>query len=97
MADDFQVGDVVVCVDDGPIICPHDPIVIHDGSLAAKRRSVGRIIAIQPGFGGVCMCNVVLTDGGAGVEARFRKLPKADDRFAEQMRALKPHREKVPA
>jgi hypothetical protein len=97
MSDDFQIGDVVVCVAGGPIVCPHDPLVVHDGSLAPKHRSVGRIVGIDPGFGGVCMCTVIHTDAGPGVAIRFRKLPKADDRFAEQMRALKPHREQVPA
>lgn len=97
MADEFAVGDVVVCVNDGPLVCPHDSLVVHDGSLAAKKRTVGRIVAIEPGHTFICLCRVIHTDVGAGVEARFRKLPKADDRFAEQMRALKPHREKVPA
>jgi len=97
MADDFQVGDVVVCVDDGPIVCPHDPLIVHDGTLAAKRRSVGRIFEIEPGLDWVCACRVVHTEVGAGVAIRFRRLPKADGRFAEQMRALKPHRVREPA
>lgn len=98
MSDEFQVGDVVVCVDDGPLVCPHDPLVIHDGTLAAKLRSVGRIETIEAGHPDICcLCDLIYTDAGIGVAARFRKLPKADDRFAEQMRAQKPHREHVPA
>lgn len=101
MADDFQVGDVVVCVNADMIDCPHDPEVLHAGFEAPARGAIGRVRAIAPAPAPEgerwCGCTAIFTDDGAGIIARFRKLPKADDRFAEQMRALKPHRVREPA
>jgi hypothetical protein len=94
MGDDFQAGDVVVAVS-------HDICPLHADRADDAPEMIGRIYRISatvPATLDGCI-------GGARLEGRpdlrcvgtLRKLPKADDRFAEQMRALKPHRVREPA
>lgn len=87
MADDFQSGDVVVCVK-------------SDGRYL-RDRAVYRLTAVfSYGFDvGVQVDGLDCARlGFDGIYAwRFRKLPKADDSFAEQMRKLKPTHDRVPA
>lgn len=92
---DFKVGDVVVCVDGSP--CRRAPYV--GAPFSFKEGQIGRISRIH------------MTDIGLGLEfpghpgkmgvglheSRFRHLPKSDEQFTEQMRALKPRKESIHA
>lgn len=91
MADDFQAGDVVVRVIRGP------RNIIPVGTIC-------RVIAVRIGhYEGSPSLALILAGwahgpGTVGWEHRFfKKLPKADEQFAADMRACRPHRNRVPA
>jgi hypothetical protein len=88
---DYDVGDVVVCVDAGVIKCKSGWRHIGSG---IKKGDIIRVDAIAPSrrMGLTCpTCLAVRSNSGElGVAARFRKLPKTTDEFTDQMRRLKP-------
>jgi hypothetical protein len=95
MADDFKAGEAVICIDAAPDAKDPRADLLTEGR-AYRVNTVGRTKDGELRLAFLCFPS----SGGRGwafCTHRFRKLPKADDRFAEQMRALKPHREKVPA
>lgn len=94
---DFQVGDVVVCVDDGPCGCGcGDLMNFSIGQMDRIDRIWVRSSGVyfdSPHFG-----TPSPNHPARGVAARrFRKLPKADDSFIQQILACKPHHNQVPA
>lgn len=95
MADEFQPGDVVVCVD------PDTPAAIGwRGPSQLRLGASYRVATVFVDSWGLC-CTVrgVVADtvNGGFLCRRFRKLPKADDSFIEQMRKLKRAHDRVPA
>jgi|GEM_PF-2910936 len=97
----FEIGEVVVCVDNGPGINPASvyidglptPLVLGrfykiTGFVVAPDKSLGVLIDNMP---------PERTIGGpVGWQAtRFRKLPRADAEFTAQMRACKPQHQPV--
>lgn len=87
---DYDVGDVVVCVDDSGGL--FDLPVVRFGQI----ERVSQIVECEGGGLGVELIGKTHPDWAYGAE-RFRKLPKADDTFTEQMRALRPHKVEEPA
>lgn len=94
---DYDVGDVVVCVESTnlPASNPLPPM---------RRGEIGRVAWIGESYDRVAKrddLGVALegrNDGLWAYHARcFRKLPRADDTFTEQMRALRPHKVEEPA
>lgn len=94
MADDFRVGDVVVC------------IAIPQGSIKGEwEPKIGGIYKVYDLY--LCPTDDSLLialeqdperDGPGAFEANaFRKLPPASDEFTLQMRACKPHKAPVNA
>jgi len=97
---DFQVGDVVVCVDDSParsIDVRGMPWPMRMGSTwrvigLVRSKSTGEILLLLKNS------PPHLAPWKRGwVKDRFRKLPRADVQFARDMRACKPHRVGDPA
>jgi len=102
MSGEFKPGDVVVCVNDAPCRCCNTAWPVRVGSLhrvAAVGRGFNRPMRLwadalhlvgwpdmprHPAFHGVNA-------------ARFRHLPKADEQFTAEMRAIRPVREEEPA
>ncbi len=93
MAEDFQVGDVVVCVNDSPCTATGEPKPVP---CPWKRGEIGRVVSIS-----ACRYGLELAPQKHRLlyiaAYRFRKLPKADEQFTERMRKCKPHRNQVPA
>lgn len=87
------VGDVVVCVDDGPIVCARG--VRHTGASAPKRGSVVRVESIRP-FG-PCGCPSIYSGSTTGLIHRFRKIKKAEDEFTALVRRCQPIKREVQA
>lgn len=95
MSDDFQVGDVVVCISDdyerasGP------------ESWWPKRGQIYRVAGLDHCLNGLFLEFAEDPDFGdtelGWAATDFRKLPKADEQFTEQMRAIRPHTKRVPA
>lgn len=92
---DFQVGDVVVCVDAGPAFGPLSGWI--KVPLAVGRYYTVIHIASEVDYEGEYGVQVA----GIGVEElpdfhpcfqarRFRKIDAADEQFTQQMRSLKP-------
>lgn len=97
---DFQVGDVVCCIDDSEddrhTLQPPFPEFIKRGRLY---RAVA-LTMTSPGVQGVRLQgdpNNVPFPHGSWARDRFRKLPKADEQFTQSIRACKPHHNRVPA
>lgn len=91
MSEEFNVGDVVVCVDKSLIKCR---IANHTGEWAPKLGAVLRITSIAVDD---CGCSVLHGSNGVGVFARFKKLPKATDEFTRQILACRPNKSRQPA
>lgn len=98
---DYDVGDVVICVDasDGDACPPLDTITpIKAGSAyrvtGMVKTAYGPATLIEGEKPHRCAC----CDGQSGWRPdRFRKLPKADDEFTEYMRRMKPANKRVDA
>lgn len=95
MSDDFQVGDVVVCINAKP-----DSFDPKAGLL--KERAHYRVAVVGPVKGVFCLGFRALpadkpNTAWAWNANRFRKLPRADEQFTEMLRALKPTRAPVSA
>lgn len=90
---DYDVGDVVVCVDaDGA------PELVAGGYYRVTDIKVAEEWYEDAGELGTSLEGVSPTDGYMDFKAsRFRKLPKADDEFTEYMRSMKPHKQPVDA
>jgi len=90
MSEEFQVGDVVVCVDADTPARPgyFSPDQIRNGDLYRLSDTFidewGDCIKVA----GI----VAHTVNGGFLAARFRKLPRADEEFTRQIRACKPQR-----
>jgi len=96
---DFNVGDCVVCVDNGP----------SEYGLTAEELRIGGIYRVtglhtaREGYRDAGKPGVLLggvrSKGGSGSfgASRFRHLPKADEQFITEMRAIKPIRRSVEA
>ncbi len=90
MADEFQVGDVVVCVDVSHV--PHPKVVwINRGICVLGRLYRVRNVCIGPISGEVFLKFDGYNHGPLGcLASRFRKLPKADAQFTREIRACRP-------
>lgn len=89
MSGSFKVGDVVVCVrEHSSDEWFHGPRQIFQGKVyRVSRAGNWRGIAV------VALCGIEAnTCANAFAAERFRHLPRADDQFTTQMRALKPHK-----
>jgi len=86
MSDDFQVGDLAICV----LALPP----LRQGAIYR----IAQVLELR-GEAGVNVREIdVISLGYVGIKAsRFRKLPKADEQFTQSMRALKPHKVEEPA
>jgi hypothetical protein len=95
MSEEFQVGDVVVCV------CDRSPTCIGRSLSEQLRQGVlyritatllaadGLSVLVNGEAPHTCACHI----GEAGWHPdRFRKLPRADEEFTRQIRACKPQR-----
>lgn len=95
MSGNFEVGDIVVCVDNAP----------DEHCRKAFVLGLGRVYRVAAtGFcrGTPCVafaCHVGDNPGwGLAFQSRrFRLLPKADDTFVAEMRALRPRKAGAPA
>lgn len=87
---DYDVGDVVVCISTPTCHSAYDIGKVKKGAMYRVDRFV---------FGGqaVHLCGIDWTNPNGMWAHRFRKLPKASDEFTEQMRKLKPNKQKVEA
>lgn len=99
MGEDFKVGDVVVCVDDGRDMRGNLRAPVQR-SKSLRRGHIYRIAWV--GMTRARVFGVKLLDDpaaafGAWAADRFRKLPKADEQFTADMRACRPHRAGVLA
>jgi hypothetical protein len=93
MSGPFNVGDVVVYVDDLPT--PNYPV---DPDLLAMRLGhFYRVEEVTHGGSGVRVSPSGLRPREGFYIWRFRHLPKADSKFAASMRALRPIRVGEPA
>ena len=94
MSDDFNVGDVVVCFREpsGWIASDWEPKVGSFYSIAGIDVDTTGVAIIDLREDPSCF-----SDDGAWEAAAFRKLPRADEQFTEQMRACKPVRVSEPA
>lgn len=95
MADDFQVGDVVVCINDD--ICP-----VVGGQHSYRKGAIYRVAIVRTvkdylGRPATGLKAVGLENEAGRNIICFRKLPKADEQFTADMRACRPHRNRVPA
>lgn len=103
VGDDFQVGDVVVCVDDSP----YRSRDVKGKPWPMAKGSTWRVSDVLVARLGPLAGQVLLRFHAepplsrawkrGWYHARFRKLSKADEQFTEQMRQCKPHRNRVPA
>jgi hypothetical protein len=93
MSDDFQVGDVVVCV--GPLEPGDDRFGIHETRLYRIRAVGTSTVERMPILNFVGLLEPAPWEGW--LFHCFRKLPRADEQFTEQMRACKPVRVSEPA
>lgn len=96
MSGPFKVGDVVVCVDAPP--------TTNYGSWLPKRGAIYSISATCIGNVTGKACVRLAQDpepkpdaDGDWYARRFQLLPKADEQFTAQMRAIKPVRKSVSA
>lgn len=93
---DYDVGDIVVCVDDSP--SPEwGPTRIKIGRFYRVRRiGPNAPNSLVNKVGPSVWVEEVEPHSPAGFGwFRFRKLPKADDEFTEYMRSMKPHKQAV--
>ncbi len=93
---DFDVGDLVVCVDDGPSRSPSFP-----GPVNITKGAVYRVCEVLPpgvfnragyptsGWGAM-LVGVVEESGVGFCCTRFRKIDKASDDWAAEWEACKP-------
>jgi len=97
MSEDIEAGDLVVVVRTPRplpgLLAPFDPAWrLKLGSI----HRVERVLRVADGIG----LHISSADhrpfGGWAIEL-FKKLPKADDTFTAQMRAVRPHKAGVPA
>lgn len=91
MSEEFNVGDVVVCVNNSPILCERR---IHTGGWAPEIGTIVRVVSLGSDD---CGCVWLRGNNGAGLFARFKKLPKATDEFTRQIRACRPNKSRQPA
>ena len=90
---DYDVGDCVVCVD-----AHSAPMLRQGGMYRVSAITLVENCYADAGELGVSVEGVKpLPPYGDFHPRRFRKLPKASDEFTEQMRKLKPHKQKVEA
>lgn len=76
MADDWQVGDLALCVDDGPIHCG---FMNHDGSDAKRRGQIGLVASIRMIAACGCSKSLIFDDGKTGLAIRYRKIRPLSD------------------
>lgn len=84
----FKIGDVVVCVDVSEFEgarCLHTGQNVKKGST---HKVTGFVVE-------KCGCLALTLGSVNGLPFRFKHLPKADDAFINQMRSLKPAKEKT--
>ncbi len=100
---DIQAGDVVVCVDASPrVYLAPDQIETLRQLREGGSYRVTALVETLHGIG-LCLAGVRVPVGPRGREAwnpnRFRKVQKADDKFVEQMRAIRPAKQpaRVPS
>lgn len=100
MESDFKVGDAVVCVDASP--CkehpyPGAPFGLKQGGIfRIKDMYIGDDASVGLYLSGVDNEGEDAGETWEGYDAiRFKHLPKADDTFINQMRSLKPAKEKT--
>lgn len=84
---DYDVGDVVVCVDDAPVEGDCRPTGLREGFLY-------RVLAFHDEWPSVIVS--ARHDGGGHWLWRFKKLPKADEDFTAYMRKMKPKQTEKP-
>jgi len=84
--DFFKIGDVAVCIDAG------------ENTKYIKNGAIYRVRALKGPYLYLVGVHAVSGSGQDGFRAhRFRHLPKADDTFINQMRSLKPAKDKANA
>lgn len=86
---DYDVGDCVVCV-----VCT--PKMSEYGMKKGAIHRVGEVFQCGTELG-VKFKSIGHGSYWGWKAEMFRKLPKASDEFTEQMRKLKPHKQKVDA
>ena len=99
MGEDFQVGDVVVCVDARTPAMPNSTAPAEHSELREGSMYRVRSLWNDSCFGPCLTLNEVeaRSVNGGFLCRRFRKLPKADEEFTASLRARKPSRNRVPA
>jgi hypothetical protein len=102
----FAPGDVVVCVAPEHSTCRHHRTAPNNMLLSSGVLAVGRSYTvaniIRGKFGpcgtfGIDLAEVKSPVSPCFCPGCFRKIDPASDEFTEQMRAIKPVREQVPA
>lgn len=94
MSDSFQVDDIAVCIDNKP-----DTFDPRAGLLVLRQHYRVATVGVLKDRFCIGFRNLPSTTPGMawGFQAnRFRKLPKADESFIEQVRACRPHDAKTP-
>ncbi len=97
MSDDFQVGDVVVCVHASSPACSYSTPPEKGRHYRVTGVIRARCAKTKRPVQGVEVAELSATPFSAFHELFFRKLPKADETFTEQMRSLRPHKVEQPA
>ena len=98
MSDDWQVGDLALCVDDGPDKCDGrecDPAYLHGLRIGRVFTVTHVVFCKKTGALGICNVNEVI----GGHALRFRKIrPLSEEEKREAMRELEGEKPaKVPA
>lgn len=93
------VGDVVVCVDDGPCQCLRCQRGFTSPVVSVKLNALYRVEGFSALNNGDLSLLLVGIPARAGhrrgtAMRRFRKVLPADPKFIEQIRSLTPHRER---
>jgi hypothetical protein len=91
---DFDAGDLVVCVDDGPLVWKGS--VFKSGVVRGRVYRVDRVIcdSVTREWGVLLTGIRSIGTTGAFYASRFRKIDRADDSFIQTLAACKP-RERV--
>lgn len=93
MSGPFKVGDVVVCVEED--CCPVCALYPDEEPWMVGKFFSVELVLPPPDD---CNCqNVRLAGAGDFLTGQIRHLPKADEQFTAQMRAIKPVRKTVSA
>lgn len=98
MADDFQVGDVVVCVRDKPLGKMTDMAKPYWAALkVGALYRVASLVRDASGKRGVTLRGIDNGRWPGWDNDLFRKLPPASDGFTRRIRACLPHKVEEPA